>query len=341
MTTIRPAETGERSAADPGFDEAVAVAASLLGSATSVLLLAHVQPDADALGSALALGLALSRKGVPSVVSFAEPDAVPASLTTLPGTELVLPSAQVLATGPTAFDLVVTLDVGSAERLGSLAAVIDWDIPVLVVDHHASNTGFGTHQLIDPAAEATVVLVDLLLQRLELPVDHDIAALLYAGLATDTAGFRHTSAHGHALAARLIQAGVRPDELLRPITDSHPFGWFTMLSTVLGRAALDQDAASGRGLVHTRVTLADADGLGQEELDSVIDILRTASEAKIAMVAKQTDADRWQVSLRGTSGVDVGTAATALGGGGHARAAGYTHFGSYDEALANLIRALA
>ena len=110
-----------------------------------------------------------------------------------------------------------------------LAGVLEAARTSLVIDHHASNTRFGQFNLIDAAAEATVVLVARLLDRLGIPIDRQIAENLYAGLATDTSHFRHADSDAHLLAARLIDAGVRPPDVMAPITESHPFGWLSML----------------------------------------------------------------------------------------------------------------
>jgi len=311
-------------------------AAGLLAGARSVMVLAHVNPDADALGSALALGLALERRGAQVVVSFASPGMVPESLRHLPGQHLIRPAARI----PDDLDLLVTMDVASVERLGDLAALVGV-VPTLVIDHHTSNTRFGTHHVVDPSAEATVVLVHLLLEQLGEPVTADAAASLYAGLATDTAFFRNVTAHTHRLAAELVDSGADPVEVLRPIGDSHPFAWLPMLSTVLGRAELDRTAVGGRGLVHTSVTTGDSAGLRQEELDSIIDILRTAREADVAVVGKEHDPGQWQISLRGRPGIDVAAAAERLGGGGHVRAAGFSWDGTYPDAIDALRAVLA
>jgi phosphoesterase RecJ-like protein len=100
-----------------------------------------------------------------------------------------------------------------------------------------------------------------------------------------------------------------------------------MLAEVLGGAVLDRDAAHGQGLVYTVIDDVTRGGLRPEELDSVIDIVRTAQEAGVAAVLKQTDEHIWQVSLRSRGDIDVAAAAGALGGGGHVRAAGFTHHG--------------
>ena len=314
----------------------LADACALIDAAASVVLLAHIGPDADALGSALALGLGLESVGRAVTVAFSEPAVVPESLRGLPGQHLVVGVDRV----PSEPDLVITLDVNSRERLGVLGSLLDTAASSLVIDHHASNTRFGRHHLVDVHAESTTVLVAAILDHLAITVDRDIAANIYAGLATDTVGFRFASAHAHQLAARLLDAGVDPDELMRPITDLHPFAWLGMLSRVLGDAVLDPAAANGRGLVSAVITTERAEGLRQEELDSVIDILRTASQAEVAVVLKQTGPSYWQVSLRSRPAVDVARVATQLGGGGHVRAAGFGFDGSAAEAIAALTAVL-
>lgn len=318
---VPPSPSVERRVSRPGDLD---VACDLLADAGSVVVLAHVQPDADALGSALALGLALSRHGVDVSVAFSEPAGVPESLRGLPGQHLLCSPAAVNESP----DLLVTVDVNSHHRLGALGRLTGTARHTLVIDHHASNTRFGSHHLVDAHAESTTVLIAAILDRSGLPIDVDIAANLYAGLATDTVGFRHASASAHRLAARLLDTGVQPDALMRPITDTHPFGWLTMVAAVLSRAQLMPATEQRVGLVWTSIAIADAVGLRSEELDSVIDILRTTAEAPVAAVFKQTGVDRWQVSLRSLPVVDVAALASRLGGGGHVRAAGFTFEGS-------------
>lgn len=307
--------------------------ADVLTRSHSVVLLAHINPDADALGSALALGLALESLGSSVCVAFGYPEQTPDSLCQLPGQHLI---TRELPVDP---DLVVSLDAASPGRLGCWRSMFDQAAYSVVIDHHASNGGFGRQNWIDPHAEATVVMVADLLDELGVAITPDIAANLYAGLATDTVNFRFATAAGHRLAARLVEAGVAPEQVLRPITDTHPFSWLGMLADVLNSATLDPDAACGRGLVAVRVRMSDAAGLRQEELDSIIDISRTAQEADVAAVVKQTADREWQVSLRARVG-NVGRVATMLGGGGHPRAAGYTYDGDYEDLLAELLIAL-
>lgn len=314
----------------------LAVAAAMLRAAPDVTLLAHVHPDADALGSALGLALALQRRGAVVRVSFAEPDAIPESLRDLDVAGLVVPAAEV----PTEPDLLVALDAGSAARLGSLAGRVRTARRVLVIDHHASNTRFGHHHLVDDTAEATAVLVLQLLDELGVELDLDIARCLYAGLVTDTRCFRFARPQTHLLAARLLAVGVQPETETRALMDTHPFGWLGMLSCVLQRARLEPAAARGLGLVHTVVRAADSVQLRSEEVESVIDLVRTAAEAEVAAVLKEIGPDRWSASLRAKQHIDVGVAATMLGGGGHRLASGFTANGTADEVLTALRCAL-
>ncbi len=315
------------------MDEAVA----LLRAAADVTLLAHVNPDADALGSALALGLGLHRRGARVRVSFGAPEQPPESLRGLDAAGLLVPAGEV----PPCPELLVVLDTASPQRLGPLVDRVATAGAVLVVDHHGANTRFGTHRLVDPGAEATVVLVLRLLDALDVSVDEPIARCIYAGLVTDTRNFRGVGPATHLLAARLLASGVDAAGLTRRLLDTHPFGWLGMLSVVLGRARLEPHAARGMGLVHTEVRLADSVGLGPEEVESVIDIVRTCGEAEVAAVFKEVETDTWSVSLRSTSRVDVGAVADALGGGGHRHAAGFSSPGPAARILRALRAALA
>jgi phosphoesterase RecJ-like protein len=207
-----------------------------------------------------------------------------------------------------------------------------------VLDHHASNAGFGTINLVDPAAAATAVLADELVDRLGIPLTEQIALGLYAGLVTDTGSFKFsaTTPAVHELAARLLATGIDPGVVSRELYDRAPFSYLGLLAAALGRARLEPEAARGLGLIWTTVTRGDRAkaGLGLDAAESVIDEIRRTDEAEVAVVLKEDDAGTWQVSMRSKSLVDVGAICTALGGGGHARAAGFSFAGGAGGASA-------
>lgn len=320
--------------ADP--NPVLTAAAELVSGARDVTLVAHVQPDADALGSALALGYALRRRGATVRVTFGEPAQAPESLRALDVAGLIVPPSEV----PAEPELLVALDTGSRARLGCLAERIDTARAVLVIDHHVTHQRFGTHHLVDASAEATVVLVLRLIDELGVELDEPMARCLYAGLVTDTSCFRRADEGTHAIAARLLAAGVDPVATTRALLDTHPFGWLSMLAAVLGRARLEPAAARGLGLVHTAVLLTDLTAVRSEEVESVVDLMRTTAEAEVAAVLKEIGPERWSVSLRAKQRLDVSAVAVELGGGGHRLAAGFTTTGSADEVLGALRGAL-
>lgn len=320
------------------WEAAVDVVRSVVVQRAPIVLAAHVNPDADSLGSALALGLALRRAGGAVAVSFAgAPFAVPSNLAFLPGQDLLVPPEQV----DPAPALLVTLDSASPARLASLAPTVEKADCVLVIDHHASNTRFGTLCLVDARSAATTVLVAGLVDRLGIEVDRDIAAALYAGLATDTGSFKYpaTTPEVHHLAARLLRTGIRHDLISRALWDTHSFAYLRLLGDLLLRARLEPEA----DLVWTWCARDDltAAGLAFDEVEGVIDVVRTAAEAEVAAVCKQDVDWSWQVSVRAKGALDVGAVCAALGGGGHGFAAGFTSRERVDVTMARLRAALA
>lgn len=312
-------------------------AIEMLDAATSVTVLCHVQPDADTVGSGLALGIVLKRKGIPVQVAFAVPADLPGSMNELPGLDLLVPACDVREK----VDLVVTVDAGSRGRLGALGERLDGANAVLVIDHHRSNTRFGTFNVIDDGAESTTAVIARLFDQWEVDIDIDLAHCLFAGLVTDTGSFRWVRPGSHAFAERLLATGIDGAYIARKLLDTHPFGWLPMLGSVLSSATLVRDAAGGRGLVYVVIRSEDSDGMRSEEIESVIDIVRTTAEAEVAAVLKQQHYQPvWVVSLRAKTEIDVSATAGTLGGGGHRNAAGYTATGEIGEVVESLIAAL-
>ena len=311
----------------------IQAAATLLASATDVTLLGHVRPDADALGSALALGQVLHRRGVKVRVSFGEPDEAPETLRWLDEDGLLTHPDDLPASEP----LLVAVDTPTLGRLGRLAGRVESAGAVLVIDHHATNTFYGTHNVVDETAEASAILVFRVLDAMGATLDEPTARCLYAGIVTDTSGFRRASPETHRIAARLLEAGVDPDLVARRIVDDHPYAWLPMLSAVLREAELEPEAAQGKGFVHAVVRTEAARTVRSEEVESVIDVIRSVREAGVAAVLKQdpTDGSRWQISLRSNE-IDVSVVAAELGGGGHRKAAGCTIAGTSEEVVAKL-----
>lgn len=309
--------------------------AEVLRTAPAVSIISHVRPDADTIGSALALGQALRARGADVAVSFPGPEELPGTLRQLPGADLIVADAD-LPTAP----VMVAVDAATIERLGGLGEVFAAAETTVCIDHHVSNSGFADLDLIDAESDCTAVLVLNVLDALGAELTPDIATCLFAGLVTDTGSFKWARPASFVVAGRLTAAGVDSAKWSRILLDSHPFGWFAMVSAVLATADLDRNACGGAGLV---VAVVDADqmaGMDWEDGESVVDIVRTAREADVTAVFKESTPGHWNVSLRSKSVTDLVPIARGLGGGGHTRAAGYSDTGSAPDVIARLREAL-
>lgn len=296
-----------------------------LRAAESVVCVAHVSPDGDALGSAMGAALAMRAAGFEAFVSFDEdPFILPGSLRWLPGQELLRPFDQL----PAQRSAVVSFDASDLARLGRLAHAGARAEFFAAVDHHRSYTGFGEVSIVDVTAPATAVLALELVDRLGVELSTEIASCIYAGLTTDTGSFRFagTTSATHRIAARLHDAGIAHEEIAREVFDTAPFAAVKLLGDAIASAELLPDAAAGLGIAWTTVAKAqrDALGLSLDAAEPIIDTIRTTSEAEIAIVIKEGDDGVWRVSTRSKGLVDLGLVCSNLGGGGHRFAAGFS-----------------
>lgn len=309
--------------------------AAALRAADSVAIISHMRPDADTIGSALGLGLALVELGKRVHCAFSGPEPLPGPLRGLPGVELMVGADEL----PVA-DVTVSVDAATVGRLGDLEEFFRAGAVTVCIDHHISNAGFADLDLIDSAADCTASIVLEVTDALGVALNADIATCLYAGLVTDTGSFKWARPASFGIAARLLEAGVDGRRWSRLLLDSHPYSWLQMVSAVLAGSVLDTEALGGRGLVYGIVTHEQMSGMNWDESESVIDIVRTAREAELAAVFKEVGPSSWTVSLRSKTDVDVVPIARALGGGGHVRAAGYSDAGEADEVVGRLLAVL-
>jgi len=323
-------------------EERWAAAVALIDSVPDATLVCHVAPDGDALGSMLGLARVLRARGIDVTCTWGDERwAVPAPYTWLPDIDTVVPPSR----APAAPSLLVVLDTASRDRLGVLGPVADACGSLLVIDHHAHNSGLDGVQLVDPHAAATAAVVEELCRRLGASLDAGAATLLYVGLVTDTGSFQHsvTTPAVHAVAGRLLAAGVQPDAVAQQLWGSRPFGFARVLGAALSRLTLDDDAAGGRGLVWTWTTSEDlaSAGVGLDEIEPVIEAVRAVREADVAAVFKQDADGSFRVSTRSRGATDVGAVCAGLGGGGHRLAAGFTSYDDVETTAHKLIAALA
>lgn len=302
-----------------------------------VVCAVHVDPDGDALGSALALTHALRSLGVEAVTTIGGHDGagtVPARLTALPGADELV-SAHV----EPAPDVLAVLDCATPERLGRLADLVEHAGTVVWIDHHQQGTPHGTVQVVDPRAAATAELVAEVIRRLGVPLTGDVATCCFAGLATDTGRFTNAATRGATLrlAGELVDGGVDVPGLSRRLFDSIELDELRVLGRMLAAARREPG-----GLVWSLVTEAElsAHGLALGDTDSAVELMRGVNGTQCALLLKQRAAGGLKGSLRGVDGVDVAAIAQQFGGGGHASAAGFDTETDPDEVVARIVDAL-
>jgi phosphoesterase RecJ-like protein len=318
--------------------EALTRAADVLRDAPAVVMACHVNPDADALGSMLALAHHLVARGTEVTCAFPNPPQdVPRWADLLPGHGLLVhPDAF-----PQAPAVMVTCDCASFDRLGQLGRAANAATELIWIDHHRSNDGRGTIRLVDPAASSTCELVASLIDAIGGAMTDASAVCLYAGLITDTGRFQYEAASPATLrlAARLREHPFDHARLSQALYEDNHAAYLTVASVVMARARLEPEA----DLVWTYVLWSDLEraGVGPADVDDLIDVVRTAREADVAALVKQQRDGRFKVSVRSRGAHDLSAVAAAFGGGGHRLAAGYTSEQGPAETIAALRAALA
>ncbi|MBT8203372.1 MAG: bifunctional oligoribonuclease/PAP phosphatase NrnA [Acidimicrobiia bacterium] len=307
----------------PAFERA----ADLLRRTDTIAVSCHIKPDGDALGSAIGFARAAAAAGKEVVVSFGEPYELPRYFSMLP-MDLVIPPGEF----PARPEVMVVFDAGDLARLGSLAENASAAGTLIVIDHHVTNQGFGDINLIDGSAAASAILAHELLELLDWPIDEQAALGLLLALVTDTGRFQYsnTSARAFYVAAALVDAGAHPEQIGQMVYENAPFGFLAVAGAVQQRAQLEEELS----LVWSELRVDDLTDAGVDPVESegLIDYIRIAREADVAVLLTET-AEGTKASLRSRATIDVGTLAASFGGGGHARAAGFTAEGPAAEVI--------
>lgn len=308
-------------------------------AARRVLTVGHENPDGDSLGSALAVALAVEELGGRATPVSSDP--VPPMYDFMPGIERIRhdPEAGI------DYDLIVIGDCGDLARVGSVLernAELFARVPIVNIDHHVSNPGFGSIDWIDSSAAATCEMDALLMPALGLRLDAangSIAANLMAGVVNDTASFQHPNVTSRTLrvAAELLAAGAPLSDTARRIYRTKTNGQLKLLGLVLGR--LEQDA-DGR-LVWASLREGDyaTAGATVEDTEGLSDLLSQSASGQIVLMFRQVGA-KTKLSVRTREGgPDAAMLTGRFGGGGHARASGASIDMPIDEAMPQVLAA--
>jgi bifunctional oligoribonuclease and PAP phosphatase NrnA len=297
----------------PHVEDVVGDVRALLDRSQDVVCLAHKDADADSLGSALAFALALQQMGkTPHPVV---PDPVPYLLDYLPGFDT-------LEKDPARIDAIFTFDCATVQRFGEKRSLLESGIPVVNVDHHQSNTMYGSINLVEPEASASGQVTFRLLRALDAEISPAAATNLYAALLTDTGGYRHENTNEVALrlGADLVALGADPAWVALKSYKSMAVEALKLEGMAV--AALREEL-DGR-LIWSEVTqeMLRAAGADMQQSEGVIDLLQSIASMQLAVLFKETRPGFTKVSVRSRDSLDATQLCTPFGGGGHRRAAG-------------------
>lgn len=305
--------------------------ADLLLGRAHPLLVVHISPDGDAIGSLLGLGWVLRKLGKEPVTACADP--LPRRFAFLPGFSGVTDRPA----GP--FDLLVVLDCSDLERVGRIAEDVPVsDLPLLNIDHHVTNDGFGTVNLVDGEAVSTTMILYWLIRHLGLSLDPSLAVCLLTGLVTDTRGFRTSNVTADTLrvAVELMEAGASLPTVTRCGLDQRPLSVLRLWGKALERMEMTD------GIVSTSLPLAVQHTVGYDGCGDVglSDLLSSVQEALVSVVFTERRDAQIEVGFRAAPGLDVAEVARALGGGGHTLASGCLVPGPLEQARERVLRIL-
>jgi phosphoesterase RecJ-like protein len=282
----------------------------------------HARPDGDAVGSQVAMGLALKALG--KQVRLVDADPPPPTMRELPGVEMIEVTPAIDDLG----DAVITMECGDIGRPGvdGLAGGF-----IINIDHHPGNTGFGALNWIDLTAAACGEMVFDLVLALGAPLTPEIATHIYLTILTDTGQFHysHVTPRTFEICRRCVEAGVDPTALSRAIYDNNSLGRVRLFGAVLDRMELD---ATGRiaTLVMDRALAARCGGT-YDDTEGLINFPLTVKDIQAVIFFKENAADEWRISMRSKGSVNINAVAKDFGGGGHVNASGCGASGRLDD----------
>lgn len=295
-----------------------------LNKSRHVLLTTHVNPDGDAIGSLIAMGLALD--ALKKKVFLYNESPIPAVYRFLPGVEYI----QHHLNKSGGYDTAIILDCGNLDRVGQSVDIIK-KIPVIInIDHHYTNTGFGQLHQISPSACSTAEIVYQIIKALGVPFNTAMGTSIYTGILTDTGSFRFSNTNRSAflICDEMVGLGVKPDLIAQ-----HVYGTYSLGRIRLLNYALDSIEISPNGKLAMMVVTQDMmkrTDTDSCDTDGLINYARSIESVKLAVMVQEPPPDQngyqpvgFNVSLRSNGSVDAAAIASLFGGGGHFTAAGF------------------
>jgi len=300
------------------------------------LVVSHLSPDGDAISSTAAIGLILNALG--KKYTLINEGRTPEKFVPLLAGQSIIDFSK---DAPTArHQRVISVDCADRARLGKVLSLIEGSEPWLNIDHHPTNDAYGTVNLLKPDAAAAVEIIHDLVEVMGIEWTKPLATCIYAGLLTDTGGFRYpsTTPAVMAIAEKMLRHGAQGAALAGELLEKMSYAQVMLLKEALSTLTFSPD----RKLAWVTVSIEMMNKLGasEEDTEGLVNIPRNVDGVEVGMMFKQKDADTVKVSLRSAGKVNVAELAKSLGGGGHVLASGCTVRGTLEQAVQRLTEAV-
>jgi phosphoesterase RecJ-like protein len=294
------------------------------------LIISHLGPEGDAIGSLLGLSLALRDAGKDAVAFLEDP--LPPIFNFLPGAGTIVHDLKSEAP----FDATIAVDCGQKERLGKLfneLASAGRAGLLMNVDHHATNDSFGDLNVIEPGASAAGEMVYDLIKAAGMKISRDAAVNLYVAIHTDTGSFRYSSSTPGAFkkAGELVELGADPWDVATRVYENQPVERYRLLAMALSTLKIIGNGDDRVATMDVTLDMFKKVGGGRELSDGFVNFARAISGVEVGLLYRESAPGEYKVSMRSKGKVDVAELAAGFGGGGHRNAAGFNAKGSLDE----------
>ncbi len=291
--------------------------------ANTIAILTHESPDGDAIGSVLAMGIALENLGK-------KPDRI---IREFPRKFKFLPSAEKVQQEPSQekYDLAIALDCADLRRLDG-KEIFENAKETIVIDHHGSNTMFGDVNFVNPVAPACCEILIGIFTYFELDIHQDLGSCILVGIITDTGGFKYQGVTPETFdfTAELLRKGVKVSEIYEKALETRTRSNFELLKRILSRMEILENGK----VTFTYITSQDEKEVKAEAGDheGLVEIGRGVEGVEISIFIRQIDNEqKYKISMRSTNDINVSDICYLFGGGGHPRAAGCLIQGTLEQ----------